>query len=208
MKKLFIFVTKKIKLMGKFSSCVKIKKERRRCLMETFVLYLYRSIKKNFIKDDSYLSFGEHLPLIAIIQNGIEPKTRYQKVNRYNLQPFEINQINYDKVLINSKDLSITILDIEFNELVDEEEMTTLIHSLQSKQLTKACETLKELRKEMEIESLSFLFRGRHIKVSKYGVIQMDAEIQELKSLTMNSPIAYIAGLLPWNSNLESVDEI
>ncbi|MDR4927236.1 hypothetical protein [Peribacillus simplex] len=175
--------------------------------METFVLYIYRSIKNNVIDDKSYLSFGEHLPLIAIVQNELEQNNRIQKVREYKLQPFEINQKNYNKALLNSEILSFKVLDIEFNDYVDEEEKTELIHLLRKNDWKTAANILKDIREEMEIESLSFLHKGRHFKISKYGVIEVDAEIYELEELTTKTPVAYITGLIPWGTQTEAFNE-
>lgn len=180
--------------------------------METFVLYLYRSVnsKSLFAKtnnDSSYLSFGGHLPLIAIIDKEFEKDIKIQKLRRYNLQPFEINQNNYDRALLNSESLSFTVLDIEFNELIDEEEKYELIRALQRKQWNKALDILKDIREETEIESLSFLFKERHFKISKYGVLEVDGEKEELEDLTTKSPVAYITGLLPWDKQNEAIYE-
>jgi hypothetical protein len=181
--------------------------------METFVLYLYRAVnnKSLFLKtnnDSSYLSFGGHLPLIAIIDNEFEKDIKLQTLRRYKLQPFEINQNNYDRALLNSENLSFTVLDIEFNEHIDEDEKYELIRALQRQQLNKALDILKDIREETEIESLSFLFKGRHFKISKYGVLEVDGEKEELEALTTKTPVAYITGVLPWNNQYGVIDEL
>ena len=167
--------------------------------METFVLYLYRSIIGNYPKEDHLMKIGTGYPLIAIIQNKLDTVTLSEQIKRFNLQPFEIQQKNYDTVLLNAENMNVRILDIQFDELIDPDVKHELVQALNSSKYEVASTLLGEIREENDIATVSFLFKGRDYKVSKYGVVELDGEYQELENLTATTPVAVITGMKKWS---------
>jgi len=167
--------------------------------METFVLYIFRSISKEYPSEESLLELGNSDYLVAVIQNRLNSTTLKQQINRYNLQPFEILQNNYDIALLNANKLGISISDVHFDGPIDPEIKHDLLKYFNNYEHERASETLKEVRKDYDIDAVSFVFKNRDFKISKYGVVEIDGEFQELNSLTADTPVAVITGAKSWS---------
>lgn len=163
-------------------------------MMETFVLYLYRSVISEIPYEDSLLKLS-HIPVVAIIQNKLKTSTRLQKVKKYKLQPYEVKQSNFDYVLLNSDSLISHILDINLDFPIDPDVKSELLAAVKIKNVNLINECINRIRKETDIFSISFVYKGRQMRVSKYGVVEIDGEYEELTELALNSPVGIITGI-------------
>ncbi|GGB53096.1 hypothetical protein [Fictibacillus barbaricus] len=162
--------------------------------METHVLYLYRSFQTNLHFEDALIKMVDH-PLIAIVQNRLIHSTREQHIKKYNLLPYEINQSNYDYVLLHSDSLDLHVLDITLDYDIDINLKTELLSAVKERDIKIAINILKDIREETDIQSVSFIYKGRQMRVSKFGVIEIDSNYDELQELAIYSPVGILTGV-------------
>ncbi|WP_088356749.1 hypothetical protein [Bacillus cereus] len=165
--------------------------------MKTFVLYMYRLIDKYKVVDDENMFRLSHSPLVAVIESD-DPYalTRKQKIEKYNLQPFEIQQQLYDYTIRSSDKFGIRIISIELNSPVDDELEEELRQEIKGKHYKEVSNIIADIRNEgVDIKALTFVYQDREFRVTRFGIIEVDANYSELHDIAMNSPIALITGL-------------
>ena len=165
--------------------------------MKTFVLYMYRLIDKNKVIEDENIFRLSHSPLVAIIESD-DPYalTKKQKVEKYKLRPFEIQQNLYDYTIRSSDKFNIRIISIEFDAYIDDELNAELKEAIKQRDYKEVSNIIADIREEgSDIKALIFVYQGREFRVTKFGVAEIDANLNELQDLLINSPIAFITGL-------------
>ncbi|MGF9881271.1 hypothetical protein ABEX39_26550 [Bacillus albus] len=165
--------------------------------MKTFVLYMYRLIDKNKVIDDDNIFRLSHSPLVAVIEND-DPYalTRKQKIEKYQLQPFEIQQPLYDYTIRSSDKFNIRIISVEFDSSVDDELDMELKVAIKQKDYKEVAKVINDIRDEgADIKALIFAYSDREFRVTRFGIAEVDANLNELHDLLINSPIALITGI-------------
>ena len=119
-----------------------------------------------------------------------------QKVEKYKLRPFEIQQNLYDYTIRSSDKFNIRIISIEFDAYIDDELNAELKEAIKQRDYKEVSNIIADIREEgSDIKALIFVYQGREFRVTKFGVAEIDANLNELQDLLINSPIALITGL-------------
>lgn len=165
--------------------------------MKTHVIYLYRTMNSHLTKNDKHVFQLLHSPLIALIDSD-DPfeLSRQQKIIDYKLIPFEISQKLYDYTVRTSDRYKMRIIDIEFVTDIDNELNTQLRYAIKNNDISKLLNVITVVRSEnTDINSLTFKYINREYRVTKFGIVEIDAELDELEDLTVNSPVSILTGL-------------
>lgn len=165
--------------------------------MKTFVLHMYRVLDELMQYDDEYVLQLAPAPFVALLESNdpAEP-TRQQKVKKYNLRPFEIQQNLMELTIEKAAKNNISILRIEFDFPIDDELEDEFIYAIQNDKFKKIISLINEVREEVsDIKALTFLYNSRQYRVTKYGVVEMDGDFEELSYLTYHSPVALLTGI-------------
>lgn len=161
-------------------------------LMETYVVYLYLALNQaKSLITDRFFKLNSY-PIAGLIR----PAPELTKMLPFKVRPFEIQQDNLYMLVYTASFLGARILKIELDESIDPdiyEEINLHLRTQNIKQLSLLIEHLQA--DEIEITAVSFLYEGRQFRITKYAVVEMVGEWDELPSLTEDTPIAYVTGI-------------
>lgn len=166
--------------------------------MQTYLLYLYQTIDSSLLDDvDKGILKSKTSNLIAITNTGFSDNGERRKlVKDYNLLPFEIEQENFDMTILRSLNENIFIHSIKFESRPDCELEQELNSYVKTGDFENALILVNRIRAEMsDVKSLGFVYKNRLINVDKYGVVELEGEIDELSELAFESPVAYLTGI-------------
>lgn len=164
--------------------------------METFVLYLYRTMGEIESYNDDKIISTPSIPLVALLDsNDPAELTRGQKIDKYNLRPFELQQNLIDRSIKLFPKNNVKILNIEFDFTINDQLKEELDEAIRFNDYYKIDNIITEARQEgFDILSIVFLYKSREFRVTKYGLVEINGHLEELASLTYNSPVALLMG--------------
>lgn len=168
--------------------------------MEKLVIHLYQKIGKqsmmNFSLDDGFIDLSP-LPVAALItNNSVDLPSRKSIIENLKLRPFEILQEHFFIFIKSAFELSVQLLNIQFNIAIDEEIEEEIDEAIHQKSIADLLKIINELKNEgIEIFSISFVYQNKKYKMTKYAVAEIDSNWESISDQIINTPISIIAGL-------------
>ncbi|GIP40776.1 hypothetical protein J31TS4_40560 [Paenibacillus sp. J31TS4] len=162
--------------------------------MQTYVVYLYQMIGKytNPHIEENYFVL-DSFPIAGLLN----PRTSMQ--TGLKLRPFEIQQDNLHLLVKNADKLAIKILRIEFDDDIDpdlEDDLKIALNEIDQVRVAGCLELIRS--QNIEIKSVTFLYKARQYRVTKYAVAEISALWEEVPMLTVSSPLAMVTGMKPF----------
>ncbi|WP_242304352.1 hypothetical protein [Bacillus cereus group sp. BfR-BA-01350] len=162
--------------------------------MRTHVLYFYQQIQclnNDDLKSADILT--QSSPLVASVDKAIR-NTNEQL--RAKLRPFELQQDRLFSLIKNADYLNIKILVIEFTEEIDSDLQDELDEAFLTQNINNIIEVLNIiLSNGHDILAVSYIQNGRNLRITKFAVAEIPAEINELPSLAFSLPIELATGV-------------
>ncbi|OMF59368.1 hypothetical protein BK139_13300 [Paenibacillus sp. FSL R5-0490] len=174
--------------------------------MQTYVVYLYEKVSNIHLELNKYsegLFTFDPLPVVGIISNNsIDVPNRKSIVESLNLKPFEIIQNHFDLFIRKSKQLNVTIKQIQFTNEIEFDLEEEIDEAIELKDYEVLFKLIKEVRDDhVDIFSITFLYDGKSYRMTKHAVAEVLGESNDVPDIIVKSPLSLIAGLKKFPSS-------
>lgn len=159
-------------------------------MFKKYVLYLYYTVGKdtssNKHKKDYFLF--DPYPVAGLLSPEIAKKTR-------DFRPFELQQENLYSLIRLSNSIHAKILRIDFDDIDPdlEDDINEAIRNNNIALLKSSLQLCSSLN--VEIKAVDFLYKERSYRITKYAVVEITGEWEEVTELALTSPIAMVTGM-------------
>lgn len=161
--------------------------------MQTYVIHLYLTINQSEpIKDGTSFFKLPSFPIAGFIDNT----SAFKNDLPFKIRPFELQQDNLYAFIMNASRLGAKILKIEFDDSIDQDLVDDIHDLIRQGELTQHNLLIEPLHyDDIEIKAVSFLYEGRQYRITKYAVVEIMGEWEEMSYLTETTPLAYVTGI-------------
>ena len=169
--------------------------------MEVHNVYLYIDVHNKFedilVPVDNVFKLSES-QLVGYMDSKSTSKSlsKRELIDKYTVRPFELEQDRFESAIKLANKIDINVIDIEFDYDIDEELREEIKEKIRSNNYFKLFDLVLEARSEgADIQALLFNFKDRDYRLTKYAIAEILGSLDEIPTLTSNSPIKYILGL-------------